>query len=306
MLPIIGKTGKTLCLLIVSALVLTFASCEKEVKINLASVPPRVVVQGEISTDQPPFVMLTSSIGFFSKVDLATLQNSFLHNAVVKVSDGTKTITLREYIIDSGAYKFSFYSLDTANLSNLMFGEAGKFYTLSIDYEGKNYTAVTKIPYPQGFDTMWFAEPEFTSANTPDSARQLFINYTDPDTIGDYVRCYTSRNEGPFYYSANFSDEIVNGKKINKIGLALGYEASSSTGNQDSLIYAFPGEEVTVKWCAVDKGVYVFWNTLDFAKGSVGNPFASPINPVTNLTNGALGIWAGYGTFFKTATVPHN
>lgn len=300
-----GKTTKTLGIFIAALLVLFTSSCEKEVHIQLASVPPRVVVEGSIETDSPPFVMLTSSMGFFSKVDLATLQNSFLHNAVVKVSNGTKTITLREYTIDSSTFKFSFYTIDTADLSNIMFGEEGKHYTLTIDYEGKSYSAITKIPYPQKFDTMWFAEPEFTGPNTPDSARQLFVNYKDPDTLGDYVRAYTSRNGGAFLYSANFSDEIVNGKQINKIGLALGYEPSNGSRNQDSLIYAFPGEEITLKWAAVDKGVYTFWNTLDFAKGSVGNPFSSPINPVTNLTNGALGIWAGYGTYYKTAIVQY-
>lgn len=301
----ISKTTKNLYFAILSALLFTLASCEKEVHINLQSVPPRVVVQGEIETGNPPFVMLTSTMGFFSKVDLSTLQNSFLHNAVVKVSDGSRTVTLKEYTIDSSSFKFSFYSVDYLNPDDTMFGQEGKFYTLTIDYEGKSYSAVTKIPYPQGIDTMWFAEPDFTGPNTPDSARQLFVNYTDPDTVGDYVRVYTSRGNEPFYYSSNFSDEIVNGKTINNIGILGGYESTNAEMNRDSLIYFFPGEDVTVKWCAVDKGVYTFWNTLDFAKGSAGNPFASPINPTTNLTNGALGVWAGYGTFFKTATVPH-
>jgi hypothetical protein len=152
---------------------------------------------------------------------------------------------------------------------------------------------------------MWFAEPLFAGNNTPDSALQLFVNYKDPDSAGDYVRAYTSRNNQPFYYSSNFSDEVVNGKTINNIGLSAGYENTANVTNRDSLIYFFPGETVTLKWCAVDKAVYTFWNTLDFAKGSVGNPFSSPINPTTNLSNGALGVWAGYGVYMRTKTVPH-
>ncbi len=301
---ITASRNRILITLLAAIAVFTLASCEKEVHINLQDSPPQVVVQGSIETDGVPYVILTSTIGFFSTVDLATLQKSFLHNANVTVSNGSKTITLKEYTFDTGSsFKFNVYSVDTANLSNLMFGEVGKEYTLTITYEGKTYTSVTKIPTPQGVDSMWFDVPQFAGKKTPDSAKQLFVNYKDPDTIGDYVRYFTSRNGDPFYPSGTFSDEIVNGKTINDIGLIGGYQNNGSTAG-DSLIYFFPGETVTLKWCAIDKKVYQFYNSLDFARSAVGNPFSSPINPMTNMKNGALGIWAGYGVYTKTLIVP--
>lgn len=285
-------------------------SCEKEVNINLKSSDPQVVVQGQIETGQPPFVVLTSTLGFFSKVDLSTYEKSFIHNAVVTVSDGAKTVTLKEYTFDTGAsFRFSVYSLDTTSLTpaNIIFGENNKTYTLTITHEGKTYTGVTTIPTPQGFDSMWFDEPLFVTDKTADSARQLFVNYKDPDTLGDYVRYFTRRGNDLFYPSEIFSDEVVNGKQVNKIGLIAGYEQTTGVEGQgrDSLLYFFPGETVTLKWCAVDKGVYNFFNTLLFARNSVGNPFASPINPTTNMKDGALGVWAGYGVYERTMTVPH-
>lgn len=95
---------------------LVLASCEKEVNIKLDDGNARLVVEGAIETQGLPYVFLTKSIGYFAKIDLNTLQNSFVHNAVVKVSDGIKTITLREYSIDTGSNgnKFYFYSVDTA------------------------------------------------------------------------------------------------------------------------------------------------------------------------------------------------
>ncbi len=282
-------------------LMLSLASCEKEVSINLASSPPQVVVQGGIETNGPPYVILTSTVGFFSKVDLATLENSFLHDAKIEISDGNRTITLKEYSFDTGtAFKYYVYSIDS---SNLMLGENGKTYELKITYGGKTYTSATKIPTPQGFDTMWFETPLFAGDNTPDSALQLFVNYSDPDTLGDFVRCFTQRGNDAFFPSTNFSDEIVNGKTINNIGLAAGFQNDGSNRNRDSLIYFFPGERVTLKWCAIDKGVYDFWNTLDFAKNAVGNPFSSPINPTSNIKNGAVGVWGGYGVYSKTVIV---
>ncbi|MCF8450773.1 MAG: DUF4249 domain-containing protein [Taibaiella sp.] len=292
-------------LLIALLLLVMQTSCEKEVNINLQNSPAQIVVQGGIETNGVPYVLLTSSFSFFSKVDLGTLQNSFIHSAKVEVSDGIKTITLKEYSLDTGSsFKFYVYTIDTANIANLMLGQNGKHYTLIITHNGIKYTSVTKIPNPQGVDSMWFDKPEFPRNSTPDSAKQMYVNYNDPDTPGDYVRYYTQRDNENFYSSGIFSDEIINGKTVNKIGLIGGYSNDGTFKNRDSLIYFFPGEKVTLKWCAIDKGVYNFWNSLDFAKSAVGNPFSTPINPMTNIKNGALGIWAGYGVHIKTAKVP--
>lgn len=288
------------------ALAFLLVSCEKEVHINLASSPPQVVVQGQIENGWPPFVLLTSTISFFSTVDLKTLENSFLHGADVKVSDGVTTVKLIEYSIDTGASsKFFIYSIDTNSITTAFRGEIGKTYTLTVTYNGKTYSSVTKIPDPKGPDSVWFARPTFIRDQTPDSALQMFANYTDPDTPGNYVRYFTSRNDGRFLPSGIFTDEVINGKPVNNIGLIAGYENTGNDNtNRDSLIYFFPGEKVTLKWSEIDRGVYDFWNTMQFAQNAVGNPFASPINVKTNMTNGALGVWAGYGSVNITRIVP--
>ena len=280
-----------------------FVSCQKEVHINLASGPPQVVVQGAVETGLPPYVILTSTIGFFSNITLATLESSFLHGATITVSDGTNTVPLREYTIDTGNNnKFYIYSVDTANLGNIMIGQVGKFYTLSITYNKVTYTSVTKIPNPKGVDTMWFATPTFQSNKLSDSAMQLFVNYTDPDTPGNYVKYFTRRNSEPYYPSGLYSDQAVNGLHVANIGLYAGYD-NTIDANGDSLRYFYPGDTVYLKWCEIDYGVYNFWNTLDFASSSDGNPFASPINIQTNMSNGALGVWAGYGSIITRKVV---
>lgn len=255
-----------------------------------------MVVQGAIENGQPPYVILNTSLGFFSSIDLNTIQNSFIHDAVIKVSDGLKTITLKEYSIDTGSSaKFYIYTVDTANLANVIVGEFGKFYTLTIDYNGTTYKSVTKISQPKGLDTLWFAEPTFTRSSTPDNALELFGNYVDPDTPGNYVKYFTSRNGEPFYPGSVFTDEIVNGKPINAIDLFAG-RPNDNADFSDSAIYFFPGDSVILKWSGIDKGVYDFWNTYEFSIRSGGNPFSSPISVKSNITNGALGCWAGYGS----------
>ena len=293
-----------LCILTVFAWVIAFTGCEKEVHINLASSPTQVVVQGAVETGVPPYVFLSSTIGFFSKLDLNSLENSFLHGASITVSDGSKTVTLKAYSFDTGSSsKFYIYSIDTSNLADLMVGEVGKFYTLSITYNGKTYTSVTKIPAPKGIDSMWFDAPIFTSKKTPDSAKQLYLNYTDPDTPGNNVRYYTKRNSDQFYPGDQFNDQVVNGKPLTKIPLYAGYNHTADA-NRDSLEYFYKGDTVTLKWSEIDTKVYNFWNSYAYALNALGNPFSSPINLQTNMTNGALGIWGGYGSLSYTLVVP--
>jgi hypothetical protein len=282
------------------ACLLGFSSCQKEVHLNLASSPPQLVVEGAVETGLPPYVFLTTTISYFAKVDLTTLQNSYVHGANVTVSDGSQTITLREYSLDTAAgAKIYFYTIDTASLSNVMLGKVGSFYKLTINWNGSTYTSTTKIPAVKGLDTLWFADPLFRNSRTPDSAKELYGNYSDPDTPGNYVRYYTKRNSEPFYAGQLFSDEVVNGKKIGDLALPAGF-LQTENAKPDSLLYFYPGDTVVLKWCEIDKGVYDFWNTWQFANNAIGNPFASPINIQTNISGGALGIWAGYGSVYDT------
>lgn len=280
-----------------------FTSCEKEIKLNLNSGKPSVVIEGQIENDLPPFVMITKSMGFFSKIDLNTLEENFLHDAFVTIYDGTTLDTLREYAIDTGGVaKFYFYSVDTSTLGNaIVAGEFNKYYKLSVTYEGITYEATTKIPSVMGVDSFYAdGNLAFRFPNTPENAVNLYINVQDPDTTGNYIRYYTKRNSEPYYpVDVATAEELgANGDYLKKINIGFGYPRSLPDTAPE--IYPLWGDTITLKWCAVDKAVYDFWRTYQFAINVVGNPFASPTNLPSNISNGALGVWAGYGTSFIT------
>jgi Domain of unknown function (DUF4249) len=308
--PILNKQSRQMkfsmrWIVVIMGLIGVLSACQKEVHIDLSGTPPVVVVQGQIQTGQPPLVVLTQTLSFFSTIDLSTLQNSFVHNAVITVSDGSQTVTLREYNFDTGAsYKFYIYSIDSTNHTTpWMLGQNGKSYTLTIKVNGATYTSVTRIPEPKGVDSMWFSAPLFKNKRTPDSAYQLFANYTDPDTLGNYVRSFTSINHHSFYANGLYDDEAVNGIKISNIAMFAGYQDSTNV-QTDTVRYFFPGDTVTLNWCQIDKGTFTFWNTEMFAQRAIGNPFASPINVQTNIKGGAIGVWAGYASAMTTLVVP--
>lgn len=294
------------CSLIAVLLVLLCCSCEKEVQIDLAATEGKVVVEGAIETGLPPYVFLSRSIGFFSRVDLNTLNNSFLHGARITVGDGTRSVGLREYTFRTNGINLYFYSVDSADVNALSFrGEAGKTYSLRIEYEGKTYESSALIPYPSRLDSLW-AEPPPPS-EMPEgypNSMLLFARYTDPDTPGNRVRYYTQRNGQSFlapYYSV-YDDAIVNGTRVD-IQLSAGFNRMDSI-DLNTFGYFYRGDTVVVKWCSIDKAVFDFWRTLEFSYGSTGNPFASPVEVTTNIRGGALGVWAGYGSTFDTLVIP--
>jgi hypothetical protein len=291
--------------LILIAGLFLLTSCEREVNFNLKNEGTKLVVEGAIETGMPPVVRLSNSIGFFSKVDLNTLEDAYVHHASVSVSDGNQTIHLKEYLYSQGGIDLYFYSTDTANSQDLHFlGTPGKTYQLTIQYDGKTYTSQTGIPYPKPLDSLWavMPPPDEMPKDHPDS-RLLYAQYSDPDTPGNRIRYFTKRNNKPFLpalYSV-YDDEIINGTTI-QIQMSAGFQKMDSL-NLETYGYFYKGDTVVVKWCSIDKKVFDFWRTLEYSYGSTGNPFSSPVEVSTNINGGALGVWAGYGATYDTLVI---
>jgi hypothetical protein len=287
---------------VVLFMLLTLISCEKEVKIDVKSGKPQLVVEGAIETDMPPYVFLTNSLGYFSSINMDKVQNSFVHGAEVYVSVGNNTVKLEEQTIPTGVpgLRVYVYTTDPDKLK----GELEKTYKLTIKYNGELYEAVTKIPTPTPLDSVISIIPPFTPDENPD-VRQIKVFFKDPDTLGNHVRYFTRRYNGatkknePFFPGlapSVYSDEIINGTQFQTI-FALG-ETPGVKVDFDSMGYAYPGDTVTLKWCAIDKSVYDFYSTFEFAINSLGNPFASPTRMASNISNKAIGVWAGYGPIY--------
>lgn len=311
-MPYFCAMKKTSTLLASAILLLSLFSCEKDVNITLATGEKQIVVEGVIETDQQPYVTLTNSMGFFDKIDLNSL--SYVENAVIEVTDlssGNK-ITLKEYKIDTTfgnqTFKFNIYGPDQSDPNAMNFkGIQGHSYLLNITANGKSYSSVTAIPYANGLDSIW-TEPV---PGREDSFSVVKVMYNDPDTFGNAVRIQTLnrkfRKDGSpevFLTSFNpvYDDAIINGSRF-PVTIDMGYDKSKTYNNEDFQTLGFirRGDTVTVKWAAIDKKVFKFWETLVYSTSAVGNPFASPVKVQGNISD-ALGVWGGYNAQFYTIT----
>ena len=86
--------------------------CEKNIDFQPIAQTPLLVVDGTIESGQPPQIILTSSLNYFTNINPQLLAGSFVHNAKITMTDGTRTHDLKEYEINaSNGYKFYFYHL---------------------------------------------------------------------------------------------------------------------------------------------------------------------------------------------------
>jgi hypothetical protein len=279
------------------------SSCEKSISFTPQNGNSSLVVEAVIESGGQPFVTLSRSLNYFSKISLSELQNSFVHDAEVIISNGTRTHKLREYKKEFGSgfntYK---YTTDTADLATSFNGEFGKNYSLRIVVDGKEYNAETTIPLlTKTLDTLW-TKP---APSSPDTNKVVLMTHTsDPPGYGNYIRYFTKTNTDPFFPGLNSvaDDQVIDGKSY-EIQIDRGVDRN---GNIDFEEYPFffKGDQVTVKLGNIDKATFDFFRTLEYSYSSIGNPFSSPTKVLGNISDGALGYFGGYAVQYMTIQIP--
>jgi len=293
-------------------------ACEREIEIDVPTSQTEIVIEGTIETGQPPVVLVSQTFGFFDPLSAEDVAGSYIDNADVRVNG----IPLTRICTDSLPPEFqeivaeligiapddlndirvcAYIGLDPA-----LTGTENTTYNLEVNVEGKELTAVTKIPSIVEPDSVWFR----LWANSPRYG-YVFCDLTDPDTLNNAYRIFTKRigpntNNNPvdpLYYAplgSTFIDEFFNGETI-ELGFTRGQPPNSSrpTDQGDEVGYFETGDKFVFKFCAITKPAYEFYLTFESQQGANGSPFASPSNVESNI-NGGLGIWAGYACSYDT------
>lgn len=300
---------------------LFLAACTKEVHIDIPGYEPQLVIDGRIETGQPPIVLLSTSKDIYSPTDLNAYLNGFISGAIVTVSNGTDTVVLDEICTDNlppgtealAAQLFGIPESDLAqyhlcaysSFNPEIWGEVGKSYQLTVSYEGKTYTSTTSILQPTALDSVYWKQDSDAPTGYGFSMAQL----TDPPTAGDNYMWEVKRlNIGPdgqpldpaftATYNPVFNDQFFNG-----LSFEFGYE--NPMGYEDSIpsdyrgYYAI-GDTVVIRFSKLDAGVYEFLEKKYIQLQTTGNPFASPTSIPSNISGGALGVWAGYSPWYDT------
>jgi hypothetical protein len=284
-------------------LCLVLFGCEKDVDFDLDDAGPKLVVEGTIEAGQPPVVILTRSLSYFSTITPEQLTGSFVHQAEVTISNGSLSHRLKEYAVPlTPTVSLYYYSIDSSSLSTAFTGQVNTNYSLSIVSGGQTYTAVTRIPdTTKRIDSVWWKLPP---GNSTDTSRVIvMVKATDRPGYGDYVRYYTSKNAEPFFPGLNsvFDDLFIDGTTY-ELQVEPGWDRNLDREEDD--LFFHKGDTVTLKLSAIDRATYDFWRTMEFSYASVGNPFSTPVKVLSNIRGNALGYFGGYASQYRTIIIP--
>lgn len=284
----------------ISIFTLVTFSCERYIDIDLPEPKPMLVVDGYIDHGDFARITISRSFPYFSQIDLtniSSLQDIFVTNASVFLSDGTITDSL-VFTIDPNSFPPVYFK----GTNPALIGQAGKTYFLTIYAEGDTITSYTTIPPLVYLDSIYWK---------PDPIEPYkglgWGHFTDPDTLGNIYRLFTKRQGYPYYVEVgSLSDKNFNGTST-----------SFSFGRPDPLPSYLPnnlpedtarfffvrGDTISVKFCTIDFRSYEYIRTYTSAAASFGNPFAAPTFIKSNV-NGAFGGFVGYGATFYQYIVP--
>ena len=261
--------------LILFSAALLACSCKKTVTLKLNTAPTQIVIEGEI-TNLPVLytVSLSQTVGFYA-------DNTFppVSGASVIISDTTNGIrdSLTEVAPGTGVYT-----------THETVGVPGHTYTLSVTWQQKNYTATSTMPTEVPLDSVSFSELSGFGNKQIDA----IANFQDPAGVKNYYQFV----------------EFVNGTQITKDIFVFDDRLSDGRYINETLYndtsYLFQGDEVKVNMYCIDENVYNYFYQL-IQSGGTGafSTTASPANPTSNISNGALGYFSAHTVSSKTAVV---
>ena len=246
-------------------------SCEKVVDIDLNSSSSRIVIEGSISDQAGPyFVTLSQTINFDQPNAFPTVTG-----AQIGISDNLGNSELLTET-SPGTYR-------TSSIQ----GVPGRTYTLDVIVDGKEYVATSTMSSPVNIDSLNVQNLSFGG----NQAKVINVLFQDPPGIINYYRFVEIKNSVAQKFIFLYNDRIHDGSSI----------TSSLFADEDTLR---TGDSVLVFLQCVDKGVFDYFRTMQQASGDGGPQAASPANPVSNFTNGALGYFNAYAVKSKLIVIP--
>jgi hypothetical protein len=240
---------------------LIFQSCEDVIKVDLGNDNLDLfAVEASITTHDNPKVFLYKAV----PVDQSSAYPG-ISGATIKVSDNgnpSKSIQLVENPDSAGLYT----TPDGVNF----YGEAGKSYTVAIDYQG------TKI---SGTDFLARVEPTDSLVVKPSlrgDKRFLGVFIYGPETpgLGNYYKWDIYINDillNETMYMVVASDEMVDGNYIGGLEILTDYYDTRKPEDRKLNV----GDRIQVRQTSISKEVYYFYYQM-MNQSAVGGMFSVP------------------------------
>lgn len=236
---------------------ITFASCTKVIDANLDESPAYLVIEGSVTDTSAPSVRITRMVD-------VEKDNNFpaVTGAVVTITDNLGNITTLQQSTQ-GIY-----------FGDTIIGVPGRTYNLKVVLNGETYTATSIMPKKVYIDSLSVRDFGF-------GEETLFaaLHYTDPVGQGNNYRAVLWHND------TLRTDIFIEDDKFS--------DGNTREGTLFSPDYTLKkGDKFVIEMQCIDRQVYDYLSVLIEVGGSSG--LASPANPQSNISGGALGYFSAH------------
>lgn len=276
---------KKICFLL---LVAFFAACDGDIT------PPasqQIVVEGWIEDGGHPVVMLTFTIPIseqYTPVD--SIDQYLIRWGRVSVSDGDNTVVL------SGKYDKGYFP-PYVYTSTAIMGQAGKTYTVRVDYRDFHASAETTIPESVPIDRVYS-----TPVGNSDTLRTVHAVFRHAGGKQQYFKLFT-RNEMDEQQYLSSSLGILDASTLGNPADVPVYRGMKVTNQEHYDSHYAVGDTVIVKLCTLDEQSYRYWKDWGDAEEFSANPLFNVMNNPRSNIRGGVGYWCGYGSSRKVIIV---
>ena len=261
------KSHKIINLTFLILLPVVFSACKKVINVNLNSSNPRYVVQGNV-TDQPgPYVVsITKTVNFDQDNVFPTVSG-----AIVVITDvmANQVDTLSERT--PGNYS-----------THIIAGVSGHTYRLYVNAAGNVFTASSTMPALVTLDSL------YTQPSPFGKRPELVPVYTDPVLVGVHYH---------YYHFMEYKNDTESSNVLVRNDALINGQVTKQPIGGDGLN---PGDSIALYMECIDSGIYVYYSTLNQTNNQNS---ATPTNPLTNLTGGALGYFSAHTSSMKSLIV---
>ncbi|WP_033564404.1 DUF4249 domain-containing protein [Sphingobacterium sp. SYP-B4668] len=231
-------------------------SCEDKIDINLNDADPKLVIVGDLTNLSDKQQIRVSRTVAFNE----TVNSLPVNDAKVEVSEVGGRVFVFQSAGQNGIYSFSGMPL-----------REGKTYRLSVQVGDDLYESESTVPKYVQVEQFGIKEETIFG----ETYKMITFGFNDPANLANYYRYLISVNSGPLEFSTVLSDKFNDGLSV-----------THDIANEDNDLKS--GDEIVIRRQCVDRGVYRYWN--EFQSTNPGS--ASPANPTSNISNGALGYFS--------------
>lgn len=245
-------------------------SCEKVIDLDLNKADAKLVIEANITNStEVQFVKISRSVPFDQSNKFPPVSGAVVHFA----DERGRVFHLEEK--EPGLY-----------VANRFTGRPGITYYLRVLVDDKEYTASSKMPDQVYIDSLGI------TMNTLFDEEQKIVQaiYSDPPEVKNYYRFLLKINGFPTKSYFVFDDNFTDGRSVVRDLFDFDLEPQS-------------GDEATIEMQCIDPVIFRYWLGLS-QNESRGGASTIPANPVSNISNGALGYFSAHTSQLETLDIP--